>query len=793
MSVRWRFVLLGAALALLVAEGGARLFGDRLCTDAPGVFYQADPRTGWTHVPGLRAIARPCEGGELPAVPVETGPTGLLDPPRPFEPPPGTLRVVLTGGNGPEGLGVRPEARMARQLEQYLRLGGGLRAEVIGAATGGWAIDNMLAWLRAEGFRYAPVLVVLVVEPGFELRALSPVLIGMARRTAPAKPFLRLDAEGRLGLAVRPPARAPAPPQAPAGLWSWSQLARTIAGRPSRSGPPLAWSDLESSTSADEATAELARVEPLAEAILRAIREEAAARGAHVLVALAPWAGEATTAADEDRRRLAGIVERAGVSVVDLQPRFRAAIHQGRRPFIASTGRWSATGHVLAAEAVFAAARDEGLLPVRPFSAAEAFAVPSLGELGRRVAESVWAARWSALGRFLLAALLATGACWAASGLGATGRAWATLGLSVSVLAVGAGTVFALSAGALAAMAYGAAHLPPRLRLPGLAGLLLGLVAAVLALGPALLGPAGPLPERVPERLVLALASGTLLLRVVAYGREQRRGGPSVGAGTTMAAILFFPTVLLGPFETPAEIVRQGVLPPAPGDAGALRARLVDAVRGLALLGRGVCLLALVPWLAEPLALVSATGGSGLDAPALWLWLGSHWALAICLFGGLSDLGSGLTRLVTGRRPATAFEAPWRASDPADFWRRWMTSFHRWIAREWYRSWRDAGRWWRYAAVMLVFAASAAWCARTALVLFGSDGAQQVQLQGLAGWAMLAGVSVVASQGRAGRAAWWWRPIAAFVGALGWVMWFWPPQVSLAKLGTLLGGLLGLH
>lgn len=794
MSVRLRFALLGAALALAGAEGAARLYGDRLCTDAPGVFYQADPRTGWTHVPNLRGFGGPCEGGTLPSVPLETGPTGLLDPPRPFDPPPGVLRVVLTGGNGPEGLGVRPDLRMARALEAYLTIGGGLRAEVIGAGTGGWALDNMLAWLRAEGLRYRPALVILVVEPGFELRALSPTLIATARATAPAKPFLMLLDDGRLAPAPRPLARPPAPPAAVRGPYAWSQLVRTVSGRPRRSGPPLAWSEAQADPAPETVTAELARVEPLAEAIFRTLREEAKAAGAEVLVALAPRAGEPLATVDEDRVRLARIAGAAGLAVVDLDPRFRSATLQRRAPFLGTSGRWSAVGHDLAAESVFTFARERGLLPrTGGGERGPAMRWPSPGEIPGAIASTLWTGRWSALGRFVVASLLAAFLGWVASVLPGRLRAWVGAALGVAVLAAAAAAGPALAATAVTACAYGMGRWSrfPRRLAPGV------LVAGIglLAVGPVLIGQGGLPGERIPERLVLALASGMLVLRLVAYARERSRVGAPATLGESLASILFVPTMLLGPFETPGETVRRGLLPAAPAAGPDLARRLAEALRGLVVLGRGLVLLALVPHLAGPLFLVSASGGAGLAASAMWAWLAAHWLLAAVLFAGLSDVGSGLVRVYAGRRPPPGFASPWRSTDPADFWRRWLTSFHGWIVRDWYGpvAWRRPR--WRPVLVLGVFALATLWWMRTALVLFGIGEAGRAPVVGFAGWGVVAGLSVVAAHLLPARRplalAALLLPVTALTGALAWIAFFWPPQVPIGQLGAALARLLG--
>ena len=143
-------------LGLVVAEGIARLRGDRLCIDRPGVVYQADPRFGWTLAPGARGWIARCSGTPLPAMPVDVNAQGLRDRARTYEKPADTARVVILGGNVAVGLGVPEQAILARLLEERADRRLGRRLDVVNAAVGGWSLDNDLLWFRHEGRLYAP-------------------------------------------------------------------------------------------------------------------------------------------------------------------------------------------------------------------------------------------------------------------------------------------------------------------------------------------------------------------------------------------------------------------------------------------------------------------------------------------------------------------------------------------------------------------------------------------------------------------------------------------------------------
>ena len=191
MSPR-RTALVGAVALLVLGELVARLQGDRLCSDRPGVVYERSVEVGWRHVPGLSGWLGTCDGDGVPPTPIETDADGLVGPARPRSKPPGTVRVLLLGGNVPEGFGVPQDLTIARLLELYADERRGARLEVLNAATGGWALDNSLAFFRSQGAARAPDLVVLVIDPVADLASLSPAHLAALGRRVPAKPYFSL-------------------------------------------------------------------------------------------------------------------------------------------------------------------------------------------------------------------------------------------------------------------------------------------------------------------------------------------------------------------------------------------------------------------------------------------------------------------------------------------------------------------------------------------------------------------------------------------------------------------------
>jgi hypothetical protein len=143
----------GVFAGLLGMEGLARL----LLTD----FYACDPAVGWTFEPGQTGIKfdRRLEY----AVHARINSAGFHDVEHALEKPPGTLRVVLLGDSMLAGMQVPLEQTFARRLETFLneQSGGEARFEVVNCATDGFGTAQ--AWLMYEERcrHYQPDLVLL--------------------------------------------------------------------------------------------------------------------------------------------------------------------------------------------------------------------------------------------------------------------------------------------------------------------------------------------------------------------------------------------------------------------------------------------------------------------------------------------------------------------------------------------------------------------------------------------------------------------------------------------------------
>src|SRR5262249_8799465 len=94
------------------------------CSDRAGVISERITALGRQHVPDLSGWLGTCDGDGVPATPVETDPDGLVGPIRPRAKPPRTVRILLLGGNLPEGSGIPQDLTMARLPRAVCRRGG---------------------------------------------------------------------------------------------------------------------------------------------------------------------------------------------------------------------------------------------------------------------------------------------------------------------------------------------------------------------------------------------------------------------------------------------------------------------------------------------------------------------------------------------------------------------------------------------------------------------------------------------------------------------------------------------
>ncbi|MFZ5802460.1 MAG: GDSL-type esterase/lipase family protein [Candidatus Omnitrophota bacterium] len=151
-------VILGTALALVLAEIVAR--GVIVCVDNPvgvGDHFKAihEPKAA-RYLYHLKPHSRAVISAKLL---YSINSHGLRSPEIPYAKPPGEQRVLVLGDSVAFGFGVSDEQTFSRILQEQLGEG----YAVINAGVGGYNTYLEYEFLRAEGIRYDPDVVILAV------------------------------------------------------------------------------------------------------------------------------------------------------------------------------------------------------------------------------------------------------------------------------------------------------------------------------------------------------------------------------------------------------------------------------------------------------------------------------------------------------------------------------------------------------------------------------------------------------------------------------------------------------
>jgi hypothetical protein len=370
------------AASLLLALGALELAARALLTRAvepvASQYTEFDPLLGWRHKPGARA--------RFPQGDYTINELGLRDAPRRHEGAPGVFRVMVLGDSFAEGFSVAFEDSVSQVLERSLTRPD-CPVEVLAAGTVGYSTDQAYLYYREEGRRFAPRIVLLLFYYN-DIVYNARESVGRA-----PKPLLTFH-EGAPKLKTSP-LTPPAPiHETPARVrgsvaWSWAKE-RLLTGAPAaydglarlgvvpRREPVRAGSELlvysrEPPRDVLDAWAQTVN-------ILKAFRDETAARDARLLVVYVPskmevsdhdWElTQALYGLDErawDRRRVASELllacRRLGVPALDTTEPLRRQERGTQSTYHARGGHWNGLGHATAALEIEGALRREQLLP----------------------------------------------------------------------------------------------------------------------------------------------------------------------------------------------------------------------------------------------------------------------------------------------------------------------------------------------------------------------------------------------------------------------------------------------
>jgi lysophospholipase L1-like esterase len=152
--------LLSLVIALTLCEGLLRVFGAGVLPRPD--LYVDDPNVGKRMRPGW-------SGDEFEA-PVTINSKGLRNPEISYEKPEGTYRILALGDSWTFGFRMNESDAYPRQMERILRdsaaqRGDTRRIEVINAGVVGYSTDQEAAYLKTEGWKYSPDLVLVNFYP----------------------------------------------------------------------------------------------------------------------------------------------------------------------------------------------------------------------------------------------------------------------------------------------------------------------------------------------------------------------------------------------------------------------------------------------------------------------------------------------------------------------------------------------------------------------------------------------------------------------------------------------------
>lgn len=280
---------------------------------------------------------------------------GLRGPEIPYAKPAGTYRVLVIGDSFTFGAQVEEDQTFVARLGEYLRAEAdrvGVNTpeiETINAGVDGWNTHNELAWLKAEGVRYDPDLVILMYYTGND----------------PGENFDWAKALKRNGVNAEPD---PVP--------TMQELRKSLAGASAvytlfetgvvaKLVPLPAQTDLDTSPVRARRSMDPDRKErgwEISGDLISQLRQFSDDRDFRLVVVGIPTV-EHVMEPERSPTPIVAIARNAGADVVDLLEPFQATSSEFRDTlYFPKDKHWTPTGHALAAEHVAAEIVDSGFL-----------------------------------------------------------------------------------------------------------------------------------------------------------------------------------------------------------------------------------------------------------------------------------------------------------------------------------------------------------------------------------------------------------------------------------------------
>lgn len=165
----WQNMALAIAVPLLflsLLESAAYLWEQKQANGMYAWELVASRRMIWEEHPTPGAgytLMKPGSHYEWQGITVDINSHGLRGPEISYDKPASTIRILNLGDSVAMGWGVREEKTYGHQLEALLneQAAANKHYEVINTAVPGWNLENELAYLQDEGFKYQPDLILL--------------------------------------------------------------------------------------------------------------------------------------------------------------------------------------------------------------------------------------------------------------------------------------------------------------------------------------------------------------------------------------------------------------------------------------------------------------------------------------------------------------------------------------------------------------------------------------------------------------------------------------------------------
>ncbi len=376
--------LFGMVLSLAVVEAGFRIYHALHPSTELGFFWQPNDQYGWGHPAGRVGLWYD-NGGEFRTT-IQINSHGLRDVEHAYARPPGVFRILILGDSYMEAVQVDLEQTFSRLLEQKLTATGGPRVEVINASVADFGTDNELLYFLHEGYKYRADLVLLAFVTANDVRNNFAPFNHQAPGTNINKPTFTLRRDGSLEKHPGPPVPPPAPwwRELYVGGYLYLRFGGQLfipppnPGVPPPSAPNIPYVPCDLQVYATKYSPEVQEAWRVTEALVRALRQEAAARGAEfaVMIVNGPWAhdddwwnrmmatfplGQRTWDRRKPNRLIEAFLQREDISHFDLFDPFEAA--KARAPlFFYLDPHWRPTAHRVAAETAARFLVAEGLV-----------------------------------------------------------------------------------------------------------------------------------------------------------------------------------------------------------------------------------------------------------------------------------------------------------------------------------------------------------------------------------------------------------------------------------------------